>query len=335
MTKLDSSFVPLALLAVWCALASSLAGCRACGSSPEAPAGDGSAATTSANDRERPGKTTANLRSVWGTGDHDVWAVGDGGTVIHFDGKQWAIVKPFTPENLTGVRGTGPADVWACGDKGTVYHWDGSSWTKAAQAEGKTLLSVWASGPKDVWVGGMDGEGDSGFVYKFDGEKWSGQGVPGSTSVWEVWGTGPKDVWMVGSTPSGTGLVLHGDGSHFDAVGFKGSGARSVWSLRPNDVWVAPYNGAIEHWDGKTWNSGGSVAGAGALLRITGSAPDDLWAVGLDGTVLRNRGGSWVKVPSGTTEVLWSVWSRAVEDAWAVGNAGTVLRWNGSSWIKG
>ena len=108
-----------------------------------------------------------------------------------------------------------------------------------------------------------------------------------------------------------------------------------MWLSRPGDVWVAPYQGAIEHWNGTAWSNAGAVAGAGSLLRIAGSAPDDIWAVGLDGTALHNRGGAWVKTPTGTTEVLWSVWSRAVEDAWAVGNGGTILRWNGSSWSKG
>jgi hypothetical protein len=51
--------------------------------------------------------------------------------------------------------------------------------------------------------------------------------------------------------------------------------------------------------------------------------------------MLRYRGGAWTKVPVGTTEVIWSVWSVAVDDAWAVGNNGLILRWNGSSWNKG
>jgi hypothetical protein len=199
-----------------------------------------------------------------------------------------------------------------------------------------TLLSIWASGPDDVWAGGMDPEGDSGYVYKFDGKKWEGTGIPGSTSVWEIWGTGPKDVWLIGSSQSGTGLVLRGDGKKFDANGFKGAGARSGWGPREGDLWVATYTGGIEHFAGGHWEKGtGAIPGAGSLLRISGSAPDDVWAVGLDGTALHNRGGAWVKTPTGGTTVLWGVWSRTVEDAWAVGNEGTILRWNGSSWMKG
>src|SRR5258708_33765009 len=91
----------------------------------------------------------------------------------------------------------------------------------------------------------------------------------------------------------------------------------------------------MKHWDGKDWVHGDAVGGAGPLLRVAGSAPDDVWAVGLNGTLLRNRGGAWTKGPIGTTPVLWAVWSRTVEDAGAAGNAGTLLRWNASSWSKG
>ena len=107
-----------------------------------------------------------------------------------------------------------------------------------------------------------------------------------------------------------------------------------MWSAHTNDVWVAPYEGALEHWDGLSWTHQDHIAAAGNLLRVSGSAPDDVWAVGLNGTFLRNRGGAWTQVSAGTTEVIWSVWSVAVDDAWAVGNGGLILRWNGSSWTK-
>ena len=140
---------------------------------------------------------------------------------------------------------------------------------------------------------------------------------------------------MVGSQASGAGLVLHGDGKKFDGVGFKGGGARGVWSPRPGETWVAPYNGAIEHWNGTDWTNGRHRGGrvAASHLRKRARTTCGRWVS--DGTVLHNRGGDWIKMPSGATEVIWSVWSRTLEDAWAVGNGGTILRWNGSSWSKG
>lgn len=40
----------------------------------------------------------------------------------------------------------------------------------------------------------------------------------------------------------------------------------------------------------------------------------------------------FVKVPSGTTNNIWSLWAAAEDDVWAAGVAGTILHWNGTSW---
>ena len=274
-----------------------------------------------------------NLRSVSGSGAKDVWAVGDGGVILHFDGKAWSPSPSGTKENLTGVHATAPTDAWACGDKGTILHWNGTAWSQAAQVSGATLLAIWASGPADAWAVGIDSSGEGGYLHKWNGTQWDGQGIPGSTSVWGVTGTGPHDVWMVGTTQRGTGLVLHGDGAKFDANGFEGSSVRSVWSVKPDDAWVAPYDGAVQRYGGKSWSA--LPTNTGALLHIAGSGPDDVWATGSNGVALHYHAGAWKPTPTGTTQIIWSVWSRAANDAWAVGNGGTMLRWNGTAWARG
>src|ERR1019366_4534722 len=57
--------------------------------------------------------TTNGLQSIWGSSNSDVWAVGDMGTIVHFDGHTWALVPSGVTENLTCLTGTGPKDVWA------------------------------------------------------------------------------------------------------------------------------------------------------------------------------------------------------------------------------
>ena len=45
---------------------------------------------------------TANLNAVWGSAGNDVWAVGAGGTIVHFDGVRWSTVAS------EGALWTGP-----------------------------------------------------------------------------------------------------------------------------------------------------------------------------------------------------------------------------------
>jgi hypothetical protein len=279
--------------------------------------------------------TSQNLRSVWGSSDSDVWVVGDKGTIEHFAGRGWSDSNSGTTDDLTGIYGTAPNDVWVSTQQGSVLHWDGTRWSLAVAMTETTLLSIWASGPTDVWaVGIATTDGDAGLIRHFNGVKWDTVIVPNSTSAWAVTGMGPNEVWLVGSTQNSvTGFVLRGNGSRFDTVGYGGPSARGIWVIAPNDVWVAPYQGAMMHYDGSTWMASSTTGGP--LLRVAGTNSGEVWAVGLGGTVLHYQGGSWSTPSSGTTEVLWSVWSSGMNSSvWAVGNNGTVIRWDGSMWAR-
>ena len=79
-----------------------------------------------------PPITTNNLRGLWGSGPNDVWAAGDKGTILHFDGKAWALSPSGTTEDLTCITGTGPTNVYISGQKGAILHWDGQGWTQVS-----------------------------------------------------------------------------------------------------------------------------------------------------------------------------------------------------------
>jgi hypothetical protein len=55
-----------------------------------------------------------------------------------------------------------------------------------------------------------------------------------------------------------------------------------VWSVGFN---VASGNGSIEHWDGSAWSAAANPT-SNALHAVWGSGPADVWAVGIDGTIV-------------------------------------------------
>ncbi len=61
------------------------------------------------------GDTVYPLNAVWGSSPNDVWAVGDFGTIIHWDGIEWRKVE--LTQNLAGYNFT---DIWGHG-KSEVY----------------------------------------------------------------------------------------------------------------------------------------------------------------------------------------------------------------------
>ena len=73
--------------------------------------------------REAP--TRQNLLALWGAGRDDVWAVGQHGTILHFDGERWRWRDSGTDELLHGVWGTGAGAVVVVGHGGTVLRFEG------------------------------------------------------------------------------------------------------------------------------------------------------------------------------------------------------------------
>jgi hypothetical protein len=61
---------------------------------------------------------------VWGISANEVWAVGWGDNILHWNGSRWARVSSGSPNGLTSVWGShSSTDVWAVGDRGTILHW--------------------------------------------------------------------------------------------------------------------------------------------------------------------------------------------------------------------
>jgi len=59
------------------------------------------------------------LSGVWGKAADDVYAVGDDGTIIHFDGASWSPMASGTQNQLRGIAGTAD-EVFAVGAGGTI-----------------------------------------------------------------------------------------------------------------------------------------------------------------------------------------------------------------------
>ncbi len=73
---------------------------------------------------------------------------------------------------------------------------------------------------------------------------------------------------------------------------------------------------------------------SGTLLGLWGSASDNIYAVGVDGEILRNQGGAgWRLQPSGVIEDLRGIWGSADDDIYVVGESGTILHFDGSGWL--
>jgi len=67
--------------------------------------------------------TTNRLTAVWGSSATDVFAVGWGGTILHYDGTSWQLMTSGTGNNFNAVWGSSATDVFAVGEYGTILHY--------------------------------------------------------------------------------------------------------------------------------------------------------------------------------------------------------------------
>jgi hypothetical protein len=69
--------------------------------------------------------TSQDLYDIWGTSSSDIYAVGQSGTILHYDGTVWSAMTSGTTDELYGVWGSTSSDIYAVGRFGTILHYDG------------------------------------------------------------------------------------------------------------------------------------------------------------------------------------------------------------------
>ena len=122
-----------------------------------------------------------SLESVWGSSATDVFAVGDIGTILHYDGNTWSGQASGSTNWLYGVWGSSATDVLAVGEGETILHFDGNTWSGQASGTGVGLWGVWGSSATDVFAVGGNGGIGQGTILHYDGDTWREHSQTGSS----------------------------------------------------------------------------------------------------------------------------------------------------------
>jgi hypothetical protein len=254
------------------------------------------------------------LHGVWAAASDDIWAVGDVGTVLHFNGRLWTAVPFATRSNLHGIFGTAPDDVWIVGDSGLVLHWDGTDLKSESADTPNDLNGVWAAPGGTVWIAGTN----------------STLGMRSPAGVWRlfqpatlnvsfraIWALSPSDVWAVGDK-----VIERYDGARFVRVPLtlpNQAVLNTLWSPGDSTLLTAGNAGVFASWDGGSW----AVASLGGNLwntrQVFGSSADDFWLVGDKGVWRSLNGNPQVQL---TTTAFNAGCALDGGEALVVGNAG-------------
>ncbi len=181
--------------------------------------------------------TTADLYGVWGAGSSDIFATGESGTIIHYNGSGWSAMTSGTTADLYGVWGTGSSDVFVVGKSGTIIHYNGTAWSAMASGITADLYGVWGASGSDVFA-----VGKSGTIIHYNGSSWSAMVSGTMADLYGVWGADNTHVFMAGQL----GVILNYNGSSFSSMNRNTArDLRSIWGLSDCNIFISGSSGTI------------------------------------------------------------------------------------------
>ncbi len=93
------------------------------------------------------------LRDVTAVAPDDVWACGDTGVMLHYDGATWGIFTELG-DDLKAITSINADKIWAVSNQSQVFQYDGLAWALQTDLGGYTSQAALdASAPSDVWAG--------------------------------------------------------------------------------------------------------------------------------------------------------------------------------------
>jgi photosystem II stability/assembly factor-like uncharacterized protein len=228
--------------------------------------------------------------------------------VISIEGAQQ---KQRLYDDLFSVSFPNEKDGWACGRWGTILHTSdgGNTWNQQNSGTDYTLSSIFFTDPQNGWAVGDGGT----ILHTTDGGKtWGKQKSPVPFYLMKVYFVTPLKGWIVGER---THILSTGDGGKTWKVQFSDEDyiLKSISFCDSFHGWAVGEYGYIYHTKdgGTTWkkqagNFGfsketGEVIGDPFLFDLVAIDPKKVWAVGIDGFVIKtvDGGETWKEVKTG------------------------------------
>lgn len=248
---------------------------------------------------QNPYPCDAHLNDIAMVGDH-VWAVGDGGKIIHStdQGEHWVVQNSSTVEDLRGVCFVDPFHGWAVGDNGTLLHTanGGRYWQSERFQYGNDFTSIAFRDQLTGWIAGRLGS-----LYTVNGGKLWLESTERASGVCFV----NSEIGYLFSTGGVVKLYSSANNSwHMRGQVSYSYSVEDVAFLSPSDGIAIAYNyydGGVDkvlldtHDSGATWSESGYLIQEGvADLAFNGQGT----AYATDGYVLRSSadtGRSWTR----------------------------------------
>ncbi len=173
------------------------------------------------------------INRIWGSGPSNIYAFGENGAILYYNGVSWTYVAGITGEDLLGIWSSAPNDAWAVSSDATaetvgglaLMHYDGNVWNTVSEftswdsgVTNRAYSNLTGNSDTDLWVGGFAG------AFHWDGTQitFNGNGIeqfnggPSYPTFYGVFQDTATNLWMVGEN----GIIYQGSGVSSDTIGF-------------------------------------------------------------------------------------------------------------------
>jgi PKD repeat protein len=291
-----------------------------------------------------PAISTKTLYAVWGTSPSDVYAVGDTGTILHFNGTDWSAEASNTTGQLLSIWGASPTNIYVVGNEETGQNRAtllrkkavGANWEFEEAVDYITqapfdynLTTVWGLSASKVYISDVYGD-----PYVFDGTGWIKiDPVPpvGSASITGIWAANSTNLFVTDSWSTDVSRYNGTDWAYLEACPDinPDDHLNEIVGFSVNDIYVAGSNGCISHFNGTDWQAVSSNTSK-MLNSIYGNISANIIAVGAQGAIVHKKTANpeFTDESFNTVNDLFGVWvSPDGSVAYAVGTDGMILRW--------
>ncbi len=135
----------------------------------------------------------ADLHAIQMVSPHEGWAVGESGTILHYNGYHWEQIASPTDKTLQAVQMLAPDCGWAVGWQGTILKYDGDKWQPAPCPNQAYYFGLHMTSATEGWAVGSTGN-----IIRCVAGKWREEVSPTDDPLRGIAITPAGDVWISG-----------------------------------------------------------------------------------------------------------------------------------------
>jgi len=235
------------------------------------------------------------LNAVASVSDQLMIAVGNNGTIIHWNGSEGQIQKRLTAENLNDIFVVSSSEIYVVGENETFLFYDGIDWQREFPFSPLGINCIWGPDSEHLFAAG-----DQATFFMRENGIWHPifKGDSDDPEFYDIWGASKERIFIVGGYLS-QGVVYEWDGSTVSSMSIPDCKTLyCIWGTDENNVFAAGDGRVILHFDGSQWQVVQQYFDDSSIYAIWGPDDNNIFAVGGDlngGLLLKKNNDIWEK----------------------------------------